>query len=516
MTSILPPWEHQTELRRLMRGMEAFYAAMEQRTGKTRPVIEEVSELYLAGEINALLIVAMPSGAPRNWIDDEIPQWLDPSIQYKSFLWRANKVHLKGNQQTLDELLSFRSLSIIGINGEAIITEAAKKYLGKFLRKRLTYVVGDEMTLLAKTPGAKRTKTMYQIGKLSMVRRSLDGTPMEDPMDLYSQYKFLDEDIFGFSSFFAFRNRYAVLEQARNWVTGTDYTTIKKDPDTNEPMYQNLDELQAKMAPYTFRVLFKDVFKDVPEPIYCKHYFQLHPVQRKAYDELKEEYETELRKIGTVTVAHVLTRYLRLQQIASGYWPAQKNQPTICPKCDGDGCVACEDLGVLMTTTPLTRLIPFDENPRLNALRFELERSSGKQIIWARFDQDIDDCIELARLMGRFPVRYDGRDDEEGKAQAKQSFQEGIADTFIAKTRAAGRALRVDKAIGVIYYSNEFGLLQRLQSEMRTQTGDRRIATTITDLVAEQTLDDEALIPALRFKKSLADVINKDPKQRWL
>lgn len=512
-----PPWPHQTEAKKKMAIKPAFYLAMEPRCGKTRPILEEAATLYKAGIINALLIMAMPSGAPRNWTDDEIPLWIPDDIPVLSLLWKANKTKLKSFAALQQELLTFRGLSVLAINGEGVITPTFKKYIGKFLNQRKTYTVGDETTLLCKSPGAKRTKTMYSIAGHSIIRRALDGTPVgEGPMDLYSQYTFLDPDILGYTSFYAFRNRYAILEKQKNWSTGIEYEAIKVDEETGEKMYQNLDELQQKIEPYTFRVLFKDVFPNVPEPIYSKNYFELHPKQRVAYDQMKEEFETELQGLGQVTAAHVLTRYLRLQQITSGYWPAQKKQPSICPGCDGDGCTACGDLGVLLANTPLNHIVSFKENPRIEAMHEELMQAPQPAIIWARFNEDIDNCMQLCEQMKRKPVQYDGRVDEEQKYINKTAFQTGAADTIIAKTSSMGRAVRADAAHNMFFYTNEFSLLKRLQGEMRTETGDRVITTTITDLVAEQTLDDELLIPALRSKKRIADLINQDKNGRWL
>ena len=43
-------------------------------------------------------------------------------------------------------------------------------------------------------------------------RRILTGSPVtKSPLDLYTQCGFLDEELLGFSSFYTFRNRYAVM-----------------------------------------------------------------------------------------------------------------------------------------------------------------------------------------------------------------------------------------------------------------------------------------------------------------
>lgn len=512
-TDLPSHWPHQLTARERMENERAFYLAMEQRTGKTRPIIEESDDLFLKNIIDALLIVAMPSGAPFNWVRDEIPLWGNPAIPRMTYLWRADKIKNKGEQRKLQELIDFKGLAVLAVNGEATSTEAFKAYISKFMRKRRVYTAGDEATLLLGKPGNKRTRVMYAIGKLSLYRRLLDGTPGEDPMDFFPQYWFLDPNIIGQGSFFSFKARYAELEKGYNHTTGTEYTTIKKGED-GQPIYRNLNELQTLIAPYTFRVRFNDVFPDTARPVYQKRRFDLVPKQRAAYDQLEAEYEIELQSLGTVTVAHVLTRYLRLQQITSGFWPASK-VAALCDQCDGAGCEECDNLGAKEQTLPLTRIIPYEENPRVEALKQELIQSKAPGIVWCRFNQDAEDISQACRELGRVSVRYDGSVDQEHKFMAKDAFQTGRADVFISKPRSAGRAVRLDAAEWMLYYSNYYGAKTRLQSEDRPKVAGRKIATQIIDAVANDTKDED-IIAALRAGRSVADIILKEDSGKWL
>ena len=45
--------------------------------------------------------------------------------------------------------------------------------------------------------------------------RILTGSPVtKSPLDLYSQCAFLNEDLLGFTSYYTFRNRYAIMRNA--------------------------------------------------------------------------------------------------------------------------------------------------------------------------------------------------------------------------------------------------------------------------------------------------------------
>lgn len=524
-------WDHQIEAFTKACERTGYFYSMETRTGKTQPSLDTAGYLYANDEIRGLIIAAMPGGAPRNWRDEidsgMLPDWIPRQV----ILWDVQKAAFTKDKitgkktkpaniayhQLLKDLLTFEGLSIILINGEATITEAFCDYAYKFMKKRPTMLVGDETTLLMKTPGAARTKALYHLGRHAKFRRCLDGTPSgEGPMDLFAQYRFLSGDIFG-TEFAPFKTTYCEMVKeysaSMNKGAGGFYDTIAKDED-NQPVYRNLDKLQRIIKPHTFRVRFKDVFKDVPEPIYSKRYLQLLPKQRTTYDRLETEYEAELAGLGTVTVANVLTRYLRLQQVTAGFWPNSK-AAVICERCDGEGCPTCGDLGVIEHNVPMQRLVPFADNPRIIALRDELTFSNVPTVVWARFNQDIDDCMELCRQLGRRPVQYDGRVNEDQKHANKAAFQAGDADTFVAKTRSAGRAVSTSAAENMVYYSSEFGLNQRLQSEVRPLTGTRTTAYGIIDLVAENT-KDEQIIASHRARRRLSDTILNEHSGKWL
>lgn len=519
-------WDHQVTAFLTAADKPGFFYSMEQRTGKTQPTIDTAGYSFELQKINTLLIPAMPSGAPRNWLD-ELNEFLPGRIKSKIVQFDVDRSGFTKNLKStrpakvpknvsyaafMNELVDFDGLLCISVNGEGVITDGFGAFMDKVFAKRKVMIAADETTLLMKTPGATRTKALYHLSKHASIKRCLDGTPTgEGPFDLFAQYRFLDPSIFG-TEFSTFKCRYAQMESVQYGANAKSFMQIKKVDGV--PVYQNLDELQRRISPYTYRVRFRDVFPNVPQPIYQKHYLQLTGEQRGTYDRLQAEYEAELKGLGTVTVANVLTRYLRLQQITSGFWPNSK-AAVVCEACDAEGCSICGDLGIIETNIPLQRLVPFNDNPRLLALADEFKLAPAPCIIWARFNQDIDDVMELCRQLGRQPCQYDGRIDDETKYRNKQRFQGGEFDTFVAKTRSAGRAVNVSTAENMFYYSSEFGLNQRLQSEVRAETGLRTIATSIVDFIAENT-KDEQIVASHRARRKLSDLILNEESGKWL
>lgn len=498
-----PSREHQRVGFELSCNKPNFALLMEMRTGKTKIVLDTTVYQYELGAINALLVVAWPSGVHRNWIEDEVPQDVPSRIPYRALAWRSGRTHVKAYKQLLEDLLTYKGLAILGVNAEALTSEVCKTYLRRFLKARKLLVAADESTWM-KTPGAKRTKTMRSIGRNPNVvfRRILDGTPLETPLDLYSQFAFLDTGILGQPDFHDFKAHYSEWEEKQT-KNGQAYKVLTR--------YTNLDELQARIKPHSYRVLRRDC-ADLPPKIYRRRFVELSHEQRRVYNDLRAQYKAELHDGREVTAALVLTRYMRLQQVMSNRYPGTTTV-AVCTQCDGDGCPSCSDEGVIYSKTPTT-IIDIDHHPRLQALQEELTEPRPV-IVWARFRDEIEEIINLSHSLHRKPCRYDGACSDDAKLEARRGFASGKYDTFVGNQRAGGRGVKLAAAEAIIYYSNQFSLLDRLQSEDRAEDLGRAISTEIIDFVAEDTLD-EPMVEALRSKKRIADLVLQDAPGAWL
>jgi SNF2 family DNA or RNA helicase len=67
----------------------------------------------------------------------------------------------------------------------------------------------------------------------------------------------------------------------------------------------------------------------------------------------------------------------------------------------------------------------------------------------------------------------------------------------------------------MIYYSNDFSLETRLQSEDRAHRIGQKKNVTYIDLVAKNTID-EKVMDALRNKQSVANLITGDNVKQWI
>jgi SNF2 family DNA or RNA helicase len=466
----------------------------EQGCAKTKPIIDNAAYLYEKDKIDCLLVVA-PNGVHRNWVNDEIPLHLPPRLKDAThcFYWQSQKSKTKWHERAAKAAVEHKGLLVVTMAYDAFMTEAGKAFVWKILRKRRCMYVCDEAHNIM-TPSAKRTISVVKSGKWAAYRRILTGTPIsKSPFNIYSQVRFLDPEFWirngvGFT-FAEFKSYFGVWRTREECVKEFGF-----DPGYDELLeYRNLDKLQALLKSISSRVLKIDVL-DLPPKIYGKRYFDLNPVQRKAYEQLKAEFVAEISEGRVVDGSLAIVRLLRLQQIACGYAVTDDEEPDIL-------------LG--------------DSNPRMDLLEEVVDSTEGaKCIIWARFRKDIDqimDRLNKGVKPGRTPkaVRYDGKATDDEKEWAKNEFQKGDVTYFVGNQEVGSEGLTLTAAHNVIYYSNSFKLIKRLQSEDRPHRAGLDHPVNYYDLCANDTVD-QRLIHVLRANLEVSNMVTGDQWREWL
>jgi SNF2 family DNA or RNA helicase len=471
----LKPFAHQLEALERSHDREEYALFCEMGTGKSKILIDTMSMLYDRGEIEAALIVA-PKGVYKNWEQNELPVHLPDHIVHKTTVWSPSMSAT--NLSKLNESLKKSDcLQILVMNIEAFSTDKGTDFAVKFAKNHRILMAVDESTTI-KSRTAKRTKNVIKVGKLAKYRRIMTGSPItQSPLDLYSQCEFLHADLLGFTSFWTFQNRYAMMVKRSvgthsfNKITG----------------YQNLSELGEVLEKFSYRVRKEDCL-DLPEKVYTKRVVELTDEQAKIYGQLKRQALADLEN-GTVTAQHILTQLLRLQQVCSGF-------------------VRLDD--GTMQEFPARKL---DE------LMETLEEVSGKVIIWANFTYDILRIeAELAKVYGRDSVRsYYGATEVEDRQQMVRDFQNPNHPLrfFVGQPRTGGYGLTLTAANTVVYFSNGYDLEVRLQSEDRAHRIGQKSSVTYVDIVVENTVD-EKILRALRSKINIATQVLAEGYKEWL
>ena len=469
------PYEHQLTALGASHKKENFALFMEMGTGKSKVLIDNIAMLYDRGKINAALIVA-PKGVYHNWERQELPIHMPEHVLYQTIIW--SPAQTKKQQVELKKLfIHNEDLVIFLMNIEAFSTKKGMKIAEKFLLSHSALMAIDESTTI-KSPTASRTKSVLKLRVLAKYRRILTGAPVtKSPLDLYTQCFFLDPDFLDFSSYYAFKNRYAIMVD-RNVGTHSFKHVMG---------YRRLDELNEKLNNFSYRVLKEDCL-DLPEKVYMKRIITLTDEQKKMYNEMKKFALAELEGKKT-TATSALAQLVRLHQIICGH---------------------------LTTDDGEVRTL---KNNRMKELLDILEETDGKVIIWAVYRHDIKEITNvLSERYGKNAVEsFFGDTLDRDRQDIIDRFQDRESDLrfFVGNPKTGGYGLTLTASHTVIYYSNSYDLEIRLQSEDRAHRISQDKKVTYIDLITEGTVD-ELIVKNLRSKINLATKILGEDLKKWL
>jgi SNF2 family DNA or RNA helicase len=468
------PYKHQMDALEKSWNRETYAYFMEMGTGKTKVLIDNLAMLYDKGKVNGALIVA-PKGVVGTWYNNELPTHLPDHINTEIVLWKS--AITKKQKEKLDVLFTTgEDLHILIMNVEAFSTTKGMEFANKFLSAHHTLMAIDESTTI-KTPTAKRTKNIIKLATDAKYRRIMTGSPVtKNPLDLYTQCNFLSPWLLDFTSYYAFRNRYAEMKTLH--MHGRQIQVVNG--------FKNLGELSDTLKSFSYRVLKEDCL-DLPNKIFIKRQISLTSDQRKLYEQMKEEAIAILKGKQSTTV-NTLTQLMRLQQITCGHFTAD------------DGA---------------TQPIP---NNRITELMDVLQEIEGKVIIWAHYQYDITEITKaISKVYGPDSiVDYYGLTPQEDRQPNIKRFQDDPKCRFIVGTPSTGGyGITLTAANTVIYYSNGYDLEKRLQSEDRAHRIGQKKSVTYVDLMADDTVD-EKIVQALRRKINIASEVLGEELKSWI
>ena len=469
------PYGHQITALEKSWNKEVFAYFMEMGTGKSKVLIDNISMLYDKGKINGALIIA-PKGVYQNWYDTEIPTHMVKHIEKEVILWKAT---INEKQQNLLNKLfvADEKLHVLIMNVEALSTKKGLEFAAKFLRSHNTLMAIDESTTI-KNPDAKRTKNIVALGKHSKYRRILTGSPVtKSPLDLFKQCEFLDEYLLDYSSYYAFRTRYAIMRSAN--FGGRSVQIVVG--------YKNLPELSSKLEPFSYRCLKEDCL-DLPDYTYTKRIIQLTPEQKKLYQQMKILALAELDG-KQMTTQSAMVQLMRLHQITCGHFTSD------------DGTI--KEI----------------KNERLSALIDILDEVENKAVIWAHYRHDINAIVKaVEKHFGKesYVTYYGDTTNEERQNAIKQIQDPNSPVRFIIGTpQTGGYGITLTGANTMIYYANGYDYEKRIQSEARINRAGQTRKMTYIDIIAEGTVD-EKIVKALIGKMNIASKITGDDLKEWI
>ena len=436
---------------------KGFGLLFEMGCGKTLTAIAIAGAGYQMGKVERLLIVA-PTSVVAVW-----PKELQEYAKFK-YTCKTLLGEKKQRIKQIDDLLKFpfKALKVAVINYESTWRPEILEKLKEF---DADMVIADESQRI-KTYDAAQSKAMHELGDQARYKLILSGTPVQTAaIDIWSQYRFLDKTVFGDN----FRGRYAIMGGYGNKkIVG----------------YKDLEGLIKKEHSIAFRVT-KDEALDLPEQTFETRKIQFSQKEKNLYERIKKDSYAELDGGGHITATTVLTRLLRLQQLAGGFLvqdDAQKPQLVSRAKLDALGDII-EDYVI----------------------------GSGKKlVIFARFIAEVKAIMELAdkvlpKELKQVAIYGDIKKEDRGDI-VKQFQEDPKTVLFIGQIDTAGTGITLTAADTCVYYSKNFNYATYSQSLSRIHRIGQRNCCTYIDLEIEGTID-ELISKALSRKEDMAKTV---------
>lgn len=443
-------------------GGGGFGLLYEMGCGKTLTAIAVAGSLWQMGLVRRALIVAPASVCSV---------WPREFSQYAAF--PVECVVLTGSsEKRREQLSSFAQwqpnalqVAVINYEGAWRIPCAASNAMRDF---KPDLVICDESHRIKKHT-ARQSKYLHALGDTVPFRMILTGTPVQNnPLDFFSQYRFLDKSVFG-TSFMRFRARYAVMGGYS--VHGKPVQVVG---------YRNLDELAEKAYSCASRVTKAECL-DLPPQTFETRYVDMSPEGKRIYNEMKRESIAWLGE-NPATASNVLSRLLILQRLTGGYIRA--DDESSARQVDTSKLEALEDIVL------------------------DLQDAGDKCVVFVRF---LDELAAIVDMLNRHGIRHSaiyGAVPQQERGKLVESFQtDPDVRVFVAQVDTAGLGITLTAAKVAIFYSPTWNYASYQQALSRThRIGVKHDVCHYIHLICPGTVDEDVMA-ALENKKSLADIV---------
>jgi SNF2 family DNA or RNA helicase len=288
-------YEHQVTGVRLGAKMTSFLLADEMGLGKCLEALTVAAVDFERGYASRMLVVC-PSFLKWNWVED--------IVEFTNFTW----IVLHGDPKQRQQVYQDFNHDILIVGYEQLARDW--EYINEL---KFDILCVDEAHYI-KNRTAARTKAVLKVKRTRTFL--LTGSPMLNrPNELWTLLHCIDPK--RFNKYWPFVNRYCVFGGWKSkQIVGA----------------KNKQELRGILQEYMIRRLKKDCL-DLPDKQHIRVYVDLHPEQKKLYDQIEADMKLHIPNNPTPLQAeNILTRYLRHKQVCGT--PATLGFPDDSTKLD--------------------------------------------------------------------------------------------------------------------------------------------------------------------------------------
>lgn len=438
---------------------------MEMRVGKTPTALNEFLLFKRDYGINKALVLA-PNKYKSTWVTEaqrfgvDVPLWVFESSDRKGFAqW------MKANPEGL-----------VAVNYEALTYDDNNKLLAEWVDSR-TYMVADESVTI-KNPNSGFFKNALKLSKPAAVTRPMTGLPTpQAPYDFWAQLRFARK-LDGFN-FHAFKHTFTQMGGFKNKkVLG-----LKNE----ERLHELLRDCCFKARRVDWGTKIESDYETVP--------LDMAPVQKKAYKEMEDDFIVWLNNSKSVSVDQVITKRMKMQQIASGF--------------------------ILDEHGAVHQFLPFEKTPKLVDLLDRLRNQvPSKTLVIAHYSATILALYEALaefspaiicgdRHMKRLGVNAE---DEKARFNGSSDCRVAVCQSQAVKYGHTLMGTLDDPCLSIAFFENNYSLDNRAQTEERPQGEGQQAAIHIWDYFSSSVERD--IVNALQGKYSVAETVMGHYKRR--
>lgn len=350
-------------------------------------------------------------------------------------------------------------------------------YLGEVQRWDPDIVICDESHRLKRAGGVTAQAIWRMVRRLRKSRRHLgrrtldvyhlSGTPNPKGwIDLFAQFRILNDRIFGTDKA-SFEEEHVQYGYGPRRYSIVRYRGVKK---ILRKVHQNSYTCTAEEAGLAGKQFWQDLPVTLPRKA------------RLAYEEMAEEFITELESGVTISAANPAVKRLRLLQITGGF------------TTDGDQI----------------------HRAKLAALKdysLDLLEQGDHVVVYCRFRPEVAACTELLQAVGYPAVDLHGDTSRGDFNSAIRKFQRAkTPGALVFQVQTGHLAIELSAAAEVVFYSPPDSWELYYQSLSRVLGPNQKRPVRYTHILAKHTLD-ASVMSSLSNKEDMHRVMYKDPRR---